>query len=161
MFAKVLCAALLAGVLVFSLTCSLEQEEQDDLQSFEQAVDDFYAAIEEGRDSARAEMFTDDALMLPNHWDYTRGKEDITQMITGSEGWIFKLKDVNHLDMGVSGDIGYTVNDYYYTWHPEGQEPQWHKTKNIHIWKRQADGIWKLHADLWNSSEPLASPEEQ
>ncbi|HDS01544.1 MAG TPA: hypothetical protein ENO22_04825 [candidate division Zixibacteria bacterium] len=128
------------------------------MAGFEKAVYEFYAAIDDGRDSARAEMFTEDALMLPNHWDYTRGKEAITRSITGSQGWVFKLKDLKHLDMGVSADLGYTVNEYYYTWHPEGQEPQWHKTKNIHIWKKQPDGIWKLHADLWNSSEPLARP---
>jgi ketosteroid isomerase-like protein len=161
MFAKVLCAALFAGILALSPGCSPGQQDRADLKGFEQAVNEFYAAIENGRDSARAEMFTEDALMLPNHWEYTRGKEAITRSITGSEGWVFKLKDVNHLDMDVSGDIGYTVNEYYYTWHPEGQEPQWHKTKNIHIWKRQADGSWKLHADLWNSCEPLVRSEEQ
>jgi ketosteroid isomerase-like protein len=55
--------------------------------------------------------------------------------------------------MHISGDAAYTINDYYYTYHAEGDEPVWRKTKNIHIWRRQADGFWKLHADIWNSSE--------
>ena len=118
-------------------------------------------AVEDGDQAAHADMFADSALMLPNHWTHTQGKELIAQMITGSEGWVFKLKDVKHLDMGVSGDLGYTINDYYYTWYAEGDEPEWHKTKNIHIWKRQPDGTWKLHADIWNSSEPLPQTETE
>lgn len=126
-----------------------------DRDNFEDAVAAFYAAIESGDKQAHAEMFADSAFMLPNHWEFSRGKEEITRIINAGENWVFQIKDLCHLEMEMSGDIGYTINDYYYTWHREGEEPDWHKTKNIHIWRKQKDGAWKLHADLWNSSEPL------
>jgi len=47
------------------------------------------------------------------------------------------------------------VNSYYYTWHAPEDEAQWHKTKNVHIWARDAEGAWKLRVDIWNSDVRL------
>ncbi|MFC1481756.1 hypothetical protein ACFL6E_05880 [Candidatus Neomarinimicrobiota bacterium] len=58
------------------------------------------------------------------------------------------MGQVKILDTNISGDIAYTVNAYVYAWYAPGDEPIWYPTKNIHIWKRQANGSWKLHADL-------------
>ena len=123
-----------------------------------EAINAFYAAIEAGDDEARIEMFTDDAIMMPNHWTMSRGKEAIAEGIRAGQGWVFRLQDRVIVDMDVSDSIAYTVNAYYYTYHAEGSGPQWHKTKNVHIWKRDAEGRWKLHVDIWNSDEP-ASPD--
>jgi ketosteroid isomerase-like protein len=27
--------------------------------------------------------------------------------------------------------------------------------KTLNVWKRQADGSWKLHRDIWNSNMPI------
>jgi ketosteroid isomerase-like protein len=48
------------------------------------------------------------------------------------------------------------VNSYYYTWHAPDDKPQWHKTKNVHIWARDAEGDWKLRVDIWNSDVRVA-----
>ena len=115
------------------------------------AIDAFYAAIEADDVEARIKMFSDNAIMMPNHWTRWEGKEAIAAVIRAGEGSVFRLRDVEIVDMDASGDLAYTVNSYYYTYHPEGSEPQWHKTKNVHIWKRGAAGEWKLHVDIWNS----------
>ena len=47
------------------------------------------------------------------------------------------------------------MNSYFYTYHTEGAEPQWHQTKNVHIWRRDPGGGWKLHVDIWNSDVPI------
>ena len=59
------------------------------------------------------------------------------------------------IGFGVSGDLAYTVNSYYYTWHAKQDQPQWHNTKNVHLWKVDSDGNWKLHLDIWNSNVPI------
>ena len=89
--------------------------------------------------------------MLSDDGRISRG-EALKTSIRDRTGWVFRLKDINRLDYGVSDDLGYTVNEYYYTWHLEGSQPVWHKTKNVHIWKRQNDGSWRLHVDIWNST---------
>jgi ketosteroid isomerase-like protein len=74
---------------------------------------------------------------------------------------VFRLKDRQVIDIDAHGDIAYTVNSYSYTWHPVGTEPQWHKTKNVHIWKKDPEGRWKLHVDIWNSDVPIGDFENE
>ncbi|MEW6411902.1 MAG: DUF4440 domain-containing protein [Candidatus Zixiibacteriota bacterium] len=119
------------------------------------AIDAFYRAIEAGDIEARIAMFDDSAIMMPSHWTMYKGKDAIVEMMRAGEGWVFKIRDRKIVDIDVDGHIAYTVNSYYYTWHAEDAEPQWHKTKNIHIWKKDAFGQWKLHADIWNSDVPM------
>ncbi len=125
------------------------------------AIDAFYQAIEAGDNEARIAMFDDSAIMMPSHWTMYKGKEAIAQMMRSSEGWVFKIRDRVVVDIDVDGHIAYTVNSYYYTWHAEDAEPQWHKTKNLHIWKKDASGNWKLHADIWNSDVPMSKFTEE
>ena len=89
------------------------------------------------------------------------GKEAIAEMMRAGEGYVFRLRDREIVDIDVSGDLAYTVNSYYYTWHAEGAEPQWHKTKNVHIWRKGEDGQWKLHVDIWNSDVPMSQFSEE
>jgi ketosteroid isomerase-like protein len=125
----------------------------DDLRA---AVDAFYAAVEAGDGEARIGMFTDDAIMMPNHWTIWRGRDAIAEVIRGGGDSVFLIRDRELLDVSASGDLAYTVNSYYYTYHAAGAEPKWHKTKNVHIWKRDGAGGWKLHVDIWNSDVPMA-----
>jgi ketosteroid isomerase-like protein len=120
-------------------------------QDFLAAVDSFYATVNAGDQAAHAALFTNDAWMLPDDWHISRG-EALKTSIRERTGWVFRLKDVERLEHGLSGDLGYTVNQYYYTYHQQDAQPEWHRTKNVHIWKRQGDGAWRLHVDIWNST---------
>ena len=42
---------------------------------------------------------------------------------------------------------------------PDG-EPVEDKIRDFHIWRKQADGSWKLSIDIWNSENPLPSSNE-
>lgn len=146
---------LVIGVgLVLGSGCGTRQDEGIPAE-LRAAIDAFYAAVEAGDGEARIAMFSDDAIMMPNHWNMWEGKEAIAEVIRAGEGSVFRLRDREIVDMDASGSLAYTVNSYFYTYHPVGGEPQWHKTKNVHIWKRDAAGDWKLYVDIWNSDVPL------
>lgn len=145
----VFCLALTAGI-----ACE-PREVQGVPPDLDAAIDSFYAAIATGDVEARIALFADSAIMMPNHWTMWRGKESIAEVVRAGSGSVFQLRDRERVDMDVGGDLAYTVNSYFYTYHPEGGEPQWHKTKNVHIWKRNTAGEWKLHVDIWNSDVPL------
>jgi ketosteroid isomerase-like protein len=119
------------------------------------AIDAFYAAIEAGDHEAHIACFGDSAIMMPNHWTRYEGRDAIAQVIRSGEGSIFRLRDREIIDMDAGQDLAYTVNSYLYTYHPEGGQPRWHRTKNVHIWKRDSRGRWELHVDIWNSDVPM------
>jgi ketosteroid isomerase-like protein len=149
------CGLLLISA-VFAILSGCEQNQQKGIPAdLEAAIDAFYAAVEAGDAEPRIAMFTDEAIMMPSHWTMYKGKEAIANVIRSGEGSVFKLRDREIVDIDASGSLAYTVNSYYYTYHPEGEDPQWHKTKNVHIWKRDATGQWKLHVDIWNSDVPM------
>ena len=149
------CSKFLYSCLVLLLISGCTQPADDDasLAALEQAIASFYAAVDSGDRDAHAEMFAEGAMMMPNNGAIITGKESIGNMIREGEGWVFRVRNLERVELDLSGDIAYTVNQYEYTWHQEGGEPVWHPTKNIHIWREQADGGWKLHVDIWNSSE--------
>jgi len=124
-------------------------------------IETFYASIENADVEARIELMHDDIVMMPNHWTMSRGKETVAEMFRATVGTVFRLKDREVVDAKVDGGVAYTVNSYYYTWHEEGDEPQWHKTKNIHIWHQCDDGVWRLRLDIWNSDVPIAQFAEE
>ncbi len=123
--------------------------------SLTQTINKFYESIDKSDAETRISLFSNNAIMMPNHWTITRGKENIGDMMRSSQDYVFKIRDRELIGFGVSGDLAYTVNSYYYTWHAKQDQPQWHNTKNVHLWKVDSDGNWKLHLDIWNSNVPI------
>ena len=124
------------------------------------AIDAFYASIETADTEARIALMHPDIIMMPNHWTPTVGRDGVADMLRSSSGAVFRIRDREMLSIDVSGDLGYTVSSYSYTYHAVDDEPQWHKTKNVHVWRRTDDG-WRLAVDIWNSDVPLAAFTEE
>ena len=142
-------ALLIAAVAGFlSMSTDLEATAADDLR---EVIESFYAAIETNDAEARINLLADDVLLMPNHWTIMQGKDVVAESFRRGAAAVFKLKDRSVVRMEVSGDLAYTVNSYYYTYHGRGEPEQWHKTKNVHIWRRNASGDWELAVDIWNS----------
>lgn len=115
------------------------------------AMDAFYAAIEGDDHEARIALFTEEAVMMPDGGPRLEGRAAIAEVIRGGAGSVFRIRDREIVDMDSGPNLAYTVNSYSYTYHAQGSEPSWQKTKNVHIWKKDPTGAWKLHVDIWNS----------
>lgn len=61
------------------------------------------------------------------------------------------------VDVSTDGTMGYTLNaaDLSYTG-PQGK-PVTEHIRDLHVWRKQADGSWKLLIDIWNA-QPPATP---
>lgn len=115
-----------------------------------------YQAIESGDVKARVALFAHDAVMMPNHGEIVMGEGAVAETIRAGDGAVFRIRDRTIEQIDFSGDLAYTVNTYEYAYHPEGSEPEWHQTKNVHVWKRGPEGTWKIQVDIWNSDVPMA-----
>jgi len=144
--------ALLISYLAFS--CTKFDNKAEELEKFKQTINEFYAAIDSGDTDKRLSLFAPKAMVLSDGGRVTIMTDSMKAVWKSwDKDWVFRLKDIEHVEIDLSGDIAYTVNTYFYTWHSKDAEAVWHKTKNVHIWRKQPDGSWKLHVDIWNSDK--------
>lgn len=149
-------------IALFPLSLTGEPRHADSLPTeLQAAIDSFYAAIDTGDAETRIDLLADDVVLMPNHWTMISGKEDVAASFRGSEDAVFKLRDRKVIRASVSRDMAYTVNSYFYTYHSEGDSPRWHKTKNVHIWRRNQQGAWRLEMDIWNSDVSIEAFEKE
>lgn len=151
--ARQLLSILLCAAFPLAAAGGQAEELPDDLMS---VIGSFYAAIENDDIEARVALLDDEVVMMPNHWTMTTGKEAVAAGFRAAAGGVFGIRDREIVHADVSDSLAYTVNSYYYTWHAPEDEAQWHKTKNVHIWVRDAEGVWKLRVDIWNSDVRMA-----
>jgi ketosteroid isomerase-like protein len=62
------------------------------------------------------------------------------------------------VEVARSGDLAYIQGPYQLTMKDPQGNPVNDKGKFVEVWKKQADGKWKVVADIFNSDLPVASP---
>ncbi|MEZ5357496.1 MAG: SgcJ/EcaC family oxidoreductase [Candidatus Zixiibacteriota bacterium] len=153
---KALLVCLCMGCLLL-VSCQCDSvNTAEDKQALEDAIASFYQAVDSGDGAAATALFADDFIMMPNGGTIKQGRENIFENWEKNVEGGFRLRNVKVVDFDFDGTIAYRVNEYDYGYPDKNGEMQWWPTKNIHIWKKQADGSWKLHADIWNSTPEAA-----
>jgi len=58
------------------------------------------------------------------------------------------------LEVSQDGTMGYTLSSGELTYTgPEGT-PVTERLRDFHVWRKQADGSWKIAVDIWNAEPP-------
>jgi ketosteroid isomerase-like protein len=125
----------------------------------EEALAAFYAGVEAGEGDRVVTLFDADMVMMPDGGELVVGGEVIAPGWADGVAAGFRLRDVAALRTVRSGDLAYRINLYSWSMPDEAGERTWYRTKNVHIWKRQPDGSWKLQVDIWNESPEEAAEE--
>ena len=111
------------------------------------------AALEHGS-AGYMSYYADNAAELPNGADVISGKENIAKTM----GF---LDDKNNrltwspvaADISASGDLGYTYGTFEFrAKDKDGKETVDHG-KYMSVWKKQADGSWKVAVDMGNAAK--------
>jgi uncharacterized protein (TIGR02246 family) len=137
--------ALCAGVLV-GCTPGPPQADPGARQAIEAAVRGYVAATNDGDVEALADLYAEDAMLLPPDHEPVRGRKAIGAY--WSQGTDRGL-EVTTLAVEVTGDLGYLVGRYNL---PATEDEPADSGKYVMCLKRQRDGSWKLTADIWNQS---------
>ena len=114
----------------------------------------FGEGIRRGDSSAVGSLYTEDAILMPPNNDMIRGRR-------GTEGfWSAAIKMgvrdavLKTVELDQVGDDVHEIGNYALMIKPEGKRAFEDRGKYIAIWKRDEEGTWKLHRDIWNSSLP-------
>ena len=135
---------------------ALPQEPVD-----ETAFDDVYAAFtrayRDGDPAAVTALYTDDAYYLAPGDSIARGA------VGRHFAWLDRYADgqgpiveFEIVERDVAGDLGYDVG-YYRIRNADAPADAWSVGKFLVIWKRGADGVWRIHADGFSGVQ--AAPE--
>ena len=127
-------------------------------QALLKADSDFSAlSAQQGFSAAVAVYFADDATALLANENPLIGKAAIMANLAATPSPGFLSWEPRRAEAASSGDLGFTWGEYKLQFRSEGGQPQMRNGKYVSIWKRQADGSWKVIIDTGNAS-PAQSP---
>jgi uncharacterized protein (TIGR02246 family) len=110
----------------------------------------FGAAFAKGDVQALAAMYTPDAIAFPPDSEMIRGNDAIGRFWKTSRDNGVQSATLTTVDVGRSGDVAYEAGTVALRIQPAGKEATTATAKYVVVWKRQADGAWKMHRDIWN-----------
>jgi uncharacterized protein (TIGR02246 family) len=111
----------------------------------------FSEAFARGDAKVLSAMYTSDAIAFPPESEMIRGNEAIGEFWKTTRDSGIRNAALTTIEVSRSGDVAYEVGKVSLTIQPVGKEPTTAIAKYVVVWKRQADGSWKLHWDIWNS----------
>ena len=105
-------------------------------------------------------FYADDAIVMDPNSPMATTKKSIRKAWTDGlalPGFSMKWDEVKAV-VAHSGDIGYTYGTYEMTMNDAKGKPVTDHGKYATIWKKQADGKWKVAVDIGNTDMPLPPP---
>ena len=91
---------------------------------------------------------------MPPNSEMIKRKPGIEAFWKGGLGMGIKDAVLTTVEVLGMGDLACEIGKYNLKIQPGGQAAFEDNGKYIVIWKKQADGSWKLHVDIWNTSMP-------
>lgn len=162
--------SILMGVLVFAAGCpQAPPPEPPDTRAADEAAlreaDANWSKVTGAKDVAGfASFFADDGMLLPPNQEAVSGMEAIQkwgQAMVETPGFAVSWQPTK-AEAARSGDQGYTVGTYEMTVNDAKGKPVTDKGKYLTVWKKQADGSWKVAVDAFNPDTPAApSPQKR
>ena len=130
----------------------------DEVRASIAAIDKkFMEDVNRGNAAAGAAAYTDDAILMPPNHSPVEGKQAIEKYLAeiGPQLQASNFQ-LSILEVDVQGDTTIVRGTYSSSFTVPGTDaPMEDRGKTLNVWKRQADGSWKLHRDIWNSNMPI------
>jgi uncharacterized protein (TIGR02246 family) len=117
----------------------------------------FIEDVNRGDAAAGAAAYTDDAILMPPNHSPLEGKQAIEEYLSeiGSRLQASNFQ-LSILEVDVQGDTTIVRGAYSSTFTVPGTDvPMEDQGKTLNVWKRQTNGTWKLHRDMWSSNMPI------
>ncbi len=155
MFYRGLKYFLLLCIVSIPVTKNLAQDDMSNMKAEVQKWNDNFAkAMMNGDDEKLLSMYADDAYSLPSYSPMVEGKNALKKAMmmdkeSGNKMTEFKLET---LDVFGSGNLLVEVGKYHLTMEMKNMRDPYHDMgKYVTIYEKQADGSYKIKADIWNT----------
>lgn len=147
-------------LLSFGAIQSTAQKKRPTPADAIRTADEQWERVFSAKDIERSVAFCDDkgSVLAPN-FPIANGREAIKQLFSG----YFALPNLKigwratRVEAARSGDIGYSSGAYQMSFNdPSGKQVN-DRGKYVTVWKKQADGSWKVLLDIFNSDLPAGT----
>ena len=147
--------AIALAMLSFAISCQ-KQDTEADIAAITEVYSQSTLACSTGDAELYLSIFTEDAVVMAPGSPAVIGKEEYRPIIEGLFG-LLDLELVYTVDeVGVSGDRAFARSSFQYWMTPkEGGETTAIAGKELDIFKREADGSWKMYIECYNWDAPL------
>jgi len=157
----VLAVTILATGLVAWRWNSASMAAVNESEALMQADRDFDKATAETGVEGWVSYFAEDGQMFPAGAEMVSGRQAIREAMApafGNPEFSLRWQPLG-ADVSRGGDLGYTYGTYVAKGPgPQGNVVERHG-KYVSIWKKQADGSWKVVVDIGNSSPAPSTPQ--
>jgi uncharacterized protein (TIGR02246 family) len=139
-------------VMVGIVGLTIPAAADDVRQAIEQVNTQVMAAFKAGDAATIASHYSDTAKMLPPDATEIAGREAIQELW---QGWLDDgLKDLSlkASEVEASGDLAYEIGSFSLQAPAENDTTMTAAGNYVVVWKRGADGNWRLHVDTWNDA---------
>ncbi|MFQ5436521.1 MAG: SgcJ/EcaC family oxidoreductase [Anaerolineae bacterium] len=117
----------------------------------------FSAAFNRGDAAGVAALYTENAVTQPPNSEPVHGRQAIQKSFAADLKMGLTDLTLTTVSVEGNGDTAYEIGSYTIKIAPEGKAAMTDSGKYMVVWKQDADGVWKLHADIWNSSLPAST----
>jgi uncharacterized protein (TIGR02246 family) len=104
--------------------------------------------------------YAEDAVVMPPNAPSAKTRETIRtawkEMLT-TPGAAISWKTTK-VEVAKSGDLACLSGTYELGMNDASGKPVNDRGKYVEVWQKQADGTWKVVADIWNSDLPASAP---
>jgi ketosteroid isomerase-like protein len=146
-------------VLVCVLLIGCKPPEQFDAAGVKAQIDAICQAQEEasvkGDVTAAAGNYEENAVILSPEMPMVRGRASIEKTMRSWFQSGTKMKEFTSTTISVegAGEFAIQVGRYFQTFETSGKVTA-DTGKFVTVWRRQADGSWKMAYDIWNTDIP-------
>jgi uncharacterized protein (TIGR02246 family) len=140
----------LAVVLAASATAQVKAASPRD--EIEAALVTFAEAFNKGDSAAVAGHYAEDAAVLPPDAARVDGRANIQTFWKGAIDAGLKDLTLKAVEVHGSGDMAFEVGEVSYSAPDKAGARSTASGKYIVVWKKEADGIWRLYRDIWNGN---------
>ncbi len=105
-------------------------------------------------------LYAPDAAMYPPNEATISGLDEVRQYVTAFAGapGLSMTPRLESLVVSQSGDLGYTVNLVDIATKDSAGNIATDRLRDVHFWRKDASGQWRIMHDFWNSERPVAPP---
>ncbi|WP_412069847.1 YybH family protein [Rubrivirga sp. IMCC43871] len=109
------------------------------------------AAYVAGDIDALVAVYAEDGIAAPGGRDFIRGYEALRAFWTLPEGRVVTRHQAVAEELRIAGDLCYDWGYYEGEMEIDGEARPAFRGKYLIVWQRDADGVWRIAHDMWNS----------